>query len=294
MADLHINSNKGWKYKWTEYEDEIIRKYYNSGGYERVKKYIPHRTDSSIQARASKLGVRYLTYNKEYFNIIDSPTKAYWLGFLYADGYVTSDDRWGLELQLSDMSHMKNLLDELSYSGNIKTRDRKGIESCSFLIKNKDMTNSLKDKGVIPNKTCCLEFPSVDVLENKYYSHFIRGFFDGDGCVSYGYITKPRKDRNNKIYTRLHKEINIVCKADNFVKELLKIMLNNDITLHHNINRQHNNLNVIKTSSISDIINFYKYIYSDSNPTNRLNRKFNKFNDLFIATNNSDVIKKIS
>ena len=30
MADLHINQNKGWQYRWTQDEDDIIKKYYST------------------------------------------------------------------------------------------------------------------------------------------------------------------------------------------------------------------------------------------------------------------------
>ena len=90
MADLHKNKKVG--ITWKEFEDEYIKKYYYKGAKE-VQKHLPNRTISAIQNRAFVLGIKYLTYNKNYFDVIDTPTKAYWLGFLYADGYVTSKNR---------------------------------------------------------------------------------------------------------------------------------------------------------------------------------------------------------
>ena len=152
----------------------------------------------------------------------------------------------------------------------------------------------LIDKGVIRNKTEILLFPTKEQLDEKYYSHFIRGFFDGDGCVYINHNIKPRKDRNNKVYDRISKGINIVCKSDSFVKSILSILEEENIHLNWNINTKHNNLNVIRTSSYSEIQKFYNYIYKNSIPSNRLERKYNKFNELFIATPNSDVRTKIS
>ena len=281
MADLHINQNKGWQFRWTKEEDEILRKHYHSGGYEKVLEFLPNRNKQGIQLRVSKLGIKYLTYNKEYFLNINSPTKAYWLGFLYADGYTTHDDRWGLELKYEDKYHIEHLLSDIEYSGTPKERTRNGNKSCSFLIKNKTMTDSLIKLGVVPNKTDILKFPSEKILCKDYYSDFIRGFFDGDGCISYNYITKPRKDRGNKIYTRLRKEINIVCKSDEFIKSVLDILNSNDIHMNLNINKRDNNLNVIKTSCMDDIRKFYDFIYRNSTNLNRLSRKHDKFLSLF-------------
>ena len=293
MADLHINKKTGWNAKWQQYEDDLIKQYYSFGAKE-VHKYLPNRDIKSIQQRAFRLGIKYLEYNEHYFDVIDSPTKAYWLGFLYADGYVTSDDRWGLELCYDDLTHMQNFASCFDYNGQIKERTRNGNKSCLFQIKNKHMSKMLIDKGVIRNKTEILLFPTKEQLDEKYYSHFIRGFFDGDGCVYINHNIKPRKDRNNKVYDRISKGINIVCKSDSFVKSILSILEEENIHLNWNINTKHNNLNVIRTSSYSEIQKFYNYIYKNSIPSNRLERKYNKFNELFIATPNSDVRTKIS
>lgn len=189
---------------------------------------------------------------------------------------------------------MQNLLNEIEYIGNVKTRERNNNKSCSFQINNLHMTNSLMDKGVIRNKTYELKFPSIEILNEIYYPDFIRGFFDGDGCIFYKYNTKPRKDRKNKIYKRLSKELSFVCKSDDFIKDICNILLNNNIHMTLGINRQHNNLNVLRTAKLDEIKKFYNYIYKNSTPNNRLERKYYKFNELFIATSNSDVSIKIS
>lgn len=291
MADLHINN--GWNFKWTDKEDNIIRKYYPKNGANAVHEILKNRELRSIQQRAFKLGIKYLQYDKEYFDKIDTIEKAYWLGFLYADGYVTSDNRWGVELCYEDYNHLQKLLYAFNYNGDLKTRERNDTKSCSFLINNKHMTGSLILNGVIPNKTYCLEFPNENIIPKKLYSHFIRGFFDGDGCVYITQNAKPRKDRGNKIYTRICKGINFVCKSENFINDLLHILNDNGINFHSSINKR-DNLYTITTSSLNEIEKFYNYIYKNSNPNIRLERKFNKFNEIFNATTNSDVSAKIS
>lgn len=291
MAGLHINA--GWNFKWTNEEDEIIRKYYPKNGANAVHEILPNRELKSIQQRAFKLGVKYLQYNKEFFDKIDTIEKAYWLGFLYADGYVTHDNRWGVELGYEDYNHLQNLLNAFGYNGDLKTRERNGVVSCSFTINNKQMTSSLISNGVVPNKTCCLEFPNIDIVSKNLLSHFIRGFFDGDGCVYLTRNKRPRKDRGNKIYERICKGINFVCKSESFTNDLIRILNDNGINLRCTINKR-DNLYTITTSAIDEIEKFYNYIYQDSNPNIRLERKFNKFNEIFNATANSDVSAKIS
>ncbi len=46
------------------------------------------------------------------------------------------------------------------------------------------MKNDLIRLGCIPSKTKTLEFPSVDIVPKHLMRHFIRGYFDGDGCIT--------------------------------------------------------------------------------------------------------------
>lgn len=264
MADLHINTNIGWQYKWNDYEDSILKKYYPQNGFEEVQKYLPNRNKGAIQARASKLGVKFLSYDITYFDIINNPTKAYWLGFLYADGYVTTRNRWGVELSIDDYNHIKKLVDELKYNGNIRIRKRNNITSCSIQINNSHMHNALVKNGVVMNKTDIVLFPNETILQKDLVSHFIRGFFDGDGSVSYSNRTK---------------EVNFVCKSNSFISSLLEELKNNNIHFTYYINKR-DNLPTIRVYKTNEIKKFYKYLYQNSTENNRLERKFLKMENL--------------
>jgi hypothetical protein len=279
MADLHINNNKGWQFKWEEWEDDIIREHYTSNGYEYILKLLPHRNKQGIQGRASKLGIRYLIYNKNYFNKIDTPTKSYWLGVLYADGYVTTHNRWGLQLCIEDLNHIQKLLDCIESNIIPKIQEKNNTKSCSFQINNSTMYNDLISNGVVRNKTTLLEFPNSDILLPKYISHFIRGFFDGDGCVTYSNKDFIRKDRNNKISNRLRKSVFFVCKSESFIKKLKDVLKDNNINMNLYYNKR-DKLPTLCVSNKEEIIKFYNYIYQNSDENNRLLRKYNKFQEL--------------
>jgi hypothetical protein len=278
MAELHINNNKGWQFKWETWEDEIIKEIYPIHGYEDVLKLLPHRNKSGIQGRAFKLGIKYITYNKNYFEKINSPTKAYWLGFLYADGYVTTNNRWGLELCIADIEHKKNLLSSFECNIIPKTRIREGNESCLFQINNKKMYSDLVNNGVLRNKTEILQFPSENILPTSYYSHFIRGFFDGDGCITYSNNDYIRKDRNNKIYNNLRKTVFIVCKSEKFITALKNILASNNILFEVYVDKE--NLYTLQTSNKENIVKFESYIYQETDENIRLKRKYEKFQEL--------------
>ncbi len=263
---------------YTEHEDEIIIKYYPKGGYSKVKEYLPHRDKNSIQQRAFKLGVKYLSYNEDYFSEINTEEKAYWLGFMYTDGYVSSGNRWGIELSSIDKSHIQKFLDAFDCNINIKDRirdrDNKQFESSYFQIKNKKMYDDLVSKGVIRNKTEIMKYPDDDVLPLKLTKHFIRGLFDGDGSYSIYNYQRIRTDRNNKLYDVTKYEISFVCKSEEFINKLCKIlnqMIGLDLKVGF-VNRD--NMYNIKISNKESCIKFIDFLYSDSNIY--LDRKYEK------------------
>ena len=73
----------------------------------------------------------------------------------------------------------------------IKIRKRKEEKTSYRLqIGSKEMFNDLYALGMRQNKTKSLTVPNVP---NKFFCHFIRGYFDGDGNVWVGYVHKERK-----------------------------------------------------------------------------------------------------
>lgn len=274
-SELNLKTRKDL---YTEQEDDFIIKHYPKGGYEEVMKFLPNRDKSSIQQRAFKLGVKYLSYDKDYFSKIDTEEKAYWLGFMYTDGYVTSDNRWGIELSYLDKSHIQKFLDAFDCNINIKdrirNRDNKQFKSSSFQIKNKKMYDDLIDKGVLRNKTEIMKYPNDNVLPLKLAKHFIRGLFDGDGCYSMYSYQRLRTDRNNKLYDTTKYEISFVCKSKDFINKLCTV-LNESIGLDLKVGfTKRDDLYTIKITNKESCIKFIDFLYSDSNIY--LNRKHEK------------------
>lgn len=130
--------------------------------------------------------------NKDYFEKIDTEWKAYWLGFLYADGCNDfSNCCVRLKLQKSDIDLLQKFKKSLQSTAPIKTfwakerviqnRRIDPKENCEIIICCKKMCEDLIKHGCVPNKTYSLQFPSFDVVPENLFRHFIRGFLDGDG-----------------------------------------------------------------------------------------------------------------
>ena len=135
-------------------------------------------------------GRRKYKLNENYFDDIDTPNKAYILGFLYADGSnseskctismsLQEEDRYILEKIRKEVGSEKPL-EFLDYSNkhdggyNYKNQYR-------LLMFSRHMCDALKDKGVVPNKSLVLQWPTF--LRDDLYSHFLRGYIDGDGYI---------------------------------------------------------------------------------------------------------------
>lgn len=135
--------------------------------------------------------------NSNYFQTIDSPDKAYWLGFLYADGYIGKGSEIRINLSSKDEEHLNKFLSAIEASNNKIHHSEKTISSKVFSqsyisLRDKKMCEDLKDKGCVNKKSFILTFPTEKVPENLY-SHFIRGYFDGDGSIHFTQCGQAKK-----------------------------------------------------------------------------------------------------
>lgn len=137
--------------------------------------------------------------DESFFKIIDKPEKAYFLGFLYADGYISKD---GLKFELTLQEKDRHILEIFSRIalGNrsvklkawAKSKTLNSITGKRILYPNsgallsigcKPMVSDLISKGCGPNKSFTLVFPTKQQVPIDLLWHFIRGYFDGDGSI---------------------------------------------------------------------------------------------------------------
>lgn len=137
----------------------------------------------------------------DYFDIIDTQEKAYILGMLTADGCNYENGTVKLDLAYDDvdiLNKIKSILgiitDIASYEQPDKIFDGKSYPSKTqnrLWITSKNISEQLKDKGCIKNKSKNLVFPTEDKVPKELYSHYMRGYFDGNGHLGY-WIDNPR------------------------------------------------------------------------------------------------------
>lgn len=203
---------------------------------------------------------------QDFFENIDTEEKAYFLGFLYADGNVyVSDNGVKSNISLGLIESDKEILDKLNLLIDNKRKlvyikpKLKRIKNKSFISKGQyrldinslKMSKDLINQGCFPKKSLTLKFPTEEQVPKELIFHFIRGYFDGDGWLGI--------------------ENGSICGTESFVISLKNILSNYNIK---SFIRKRTNIYELIINGIQ-FRNFLKLIYLKS--TIYLNRKFNLF-----------------
>lgn len=183
--------------------DEIIKLYLSGSsisdisrqigvGRHTVSKYVNIYLHANGLERRNDFVHKY-TVNEKYFDVIDTPNKAYVLGFLYADGNnLPSKGTISMALEENDKYILEKIRKEIDSDCPLvflKQSERLGKNSpynykdlWCLKVYNSHMCRSLSTAGMVPNKSLVLRFP--DWLDDDLVSHFVRGYFDGDGSIA--------------------------------------------------------------------------------------------------------------
>lgn len=134
-------------------------------------------------------------YNHTFFSQIDTEAKAYFLGLMYADGNVIIGKRGDhvarIRLVRDDEAILRTMRDLASPGQPLRySFPNRGRETAGLTMNSKQMVHDLIRLGCVPNKSLILRFPTHEIVPQHLFHHFIRGYFDGDGCISF-YQLKP-------------------------------------------------------------------------------------------------------
>lgn len=258
---------------WTEKDLEFLKNNYMTIQTSELAELL-NRTPIAIKIKADRIGLKKYPYccNYHYFDCIDTEEKAYWLGFITADGWVTKNENSGagavgIELQYKDINHLKKF--NKAINGNYKITDRwkscplsdpgKKNHMCVIRIFSIVMVESLLTHGITPRKTLNISMPQIP---QGLQRHFIRGFFDGDGCFSVS---------NNRIGVRF-------CTAsEKFKEDIIDILSQNGIEMK-DYSENHENYNAVyypEATSNEMRLKLLEYMYKDCKVY--LDRKYKKY-----------------
>ncbi len=202
---------------------------------------------------------------------------AYVLGFFTADGNMIKNKRGAhfLEIQSTDKEIVYKIRKALQSDliiGEYQSKHKNYKKRYRLQIGSKEIFNDLLKLGITPKKSKTIKLPNIP---NKYFSHFLRGYFDGDGNVT---IAKyKRKNRDNKISTTILS--GFISGSEIFLKQLLaKIKEFGNVlggTLYYS------NRGYRLYYSVNDSFKLYKFMYKNSAEDLFLSRKRKVFEKYF-------------
>lgn len=222
----------------------------------RLKKAGYKVLQNNTKKRYSRRGRYYI--NQYFFETIDTEEQAYFLGIMYSDGSVSDDFFY---LKLTDEDVVQKFKKALQFEGPIEYKhykEKNYKDTYKLAVNCKKMVKDLIQLGCVKNKTKVIELPNI---RKDLIRHFIRGFFDGDGCLSL----------NNNVY---HCRFDITCASEKFLKQIRPIITEQALT----------NGNLCKESkyevwhlrySGQQVKQILDWLYTDS--TVYMERKYNKY-----------------
>jgi hypothetical protein len=160
-----------------------------------------------------------------------------------------------IKLKDTDKGHIEKFLKDIECEKPIKCGIDGKSKFCSVTIYSNSLVNKLFDLGCVNNKTQKIRLPK---LNEPLMSHFIRGYFDGDGSIS------KVKRRDNSFTVS-------ICSNNSFNDDVINF-------LGFGTAYKYENYSVIKINKIMDIMSFRDYIYS--NAVTLLERKLIKFKQI--------------
>lgn len=202
---------------------------------------------------------------------------AYVLGFISADGAIIdarkSSRTCYISIKINDLDLLQDIKKCFNSEHTIrfnperytKINDKLYLCKKSYTLRfgSKEMFQDLINIGITPRKSLRLKIP---IIETKYINFFIRGYFDGDGCINISKKTTSRQPIVQVIFTS---------GCSSFLKDLsnkLGIMLN--INIHNVLNSKSNTYQIRYKKK--DTIKILKYMYKNLKSAPYLKRKYTK------------------
>ncbi len=180
--------------RWTDEQVRYLIKNYKLKTNKELAKIL-HKTKVAVDIKANNLGLANTKYhyNQNFFSNIDTEEKAYWCGFIMADGCVTIQEDINscevtIQLQKSDYTHLEKFNKSLdgnapiTFFTQICNFTGEPNEACRIRFYSQQMFHDLEKYNVIPCKSLIKQFPTN--ISDSLMRHYIRGYFDGNGCIS--------------------------------------------------------------------------------------------------------------
>lgn len=262
--------------------ENISTVHYNDMVLEIKERYKILYTPKQLGGRANNMGLKQSSpkqYDRNFFEELNTQEKAYWLGFIYADGWVCLSDvnaELGIELAAIDDPHLHKFKEALrAESTEIVTawkpenyvksigRTIRATETSKIRLYSKNLVEDLISHGVHLRKTYEEKSPDFKYSEDINLA-IIRGFYDGDGGIDINgqvKFTAYRKEFLLKLQEYLHSNFGVEGRV-------FKEVRSGDTYIHR------------FTIHSSSAEKFLSILYENLNYT-YLERKYKRFKDYY-------------
>ncbi len=191
-----------------------------------------------------KTGVK-SSCNENYFKKIDTPHKAYLLGFITADGAITGkyNSSCSIEIHEKDSDLIDFAKFEINPSATITDCHYKNKHNKKISFSSKKLCEDLAKYGVISNKSLILEKVPIEYIPDELLCYYFRGLIDGDGCI--------HKDGKISIYSG---SLNFITDVQSILCEKVGVS---------KLKIYHGSTYFVSWGSRADKEKFYNYLYKD-------------------------------
>lgn len=202
---------------------------------------------------------KYFNTYYHHFDVIDSEVVAYIYGYLWADGYIQRNNTLGIGVNSDDV-YILNLIKQYiggsinNYSRYDKRTD-KTYNNSTICLHSRRIVDNVRKLGFRDN---------IDFIPKQYYRHFLRGYFDGDGCI---YV-------NEKNYLF---QITLAGSYEENWNHITGLGIIPKYNIKRRIQKKSKSSVLIIEGTTKSKIDFMNYLYNDS--TCYLERKFNKIKE---------------
>lgn len=145
-----------------------------------------------------------------------SPEMAYVLGFFAADGCMIKNNRGAhfIEFYITDKDLLIKIKEVLGCDNKLSRKETRDGWKTAYRLQlgSKEMFNDLSLLGFTPRKSNSITLPKIP---NKYFFHFVRGYFDGDGNVFFS--NRVGRNKSNSIL-----QVGFTCGSKIFLEDLYK------------------------------------------------------------------------
>jgi len=189
----------------TEYLNKVITREYLESAYLRLDRLEDIANEcgvgmTAILNRAKKLEFKFDKGRRNPCNDLlfstDTERSFYVAGFICGDGNLSSGDKIRITLASKDRGFLSLIKDAMGIENPIfdnvskdhltNSRYKNPSYGSSIYCTSRQMFDDLARFGAVPKKSLTLEFPQW-MKAHPLRHHFIRGYYDSDGCWSFRY-----------------------------------------------------------------------------------------------------------